>query len=233
MRYESAFALHGGSETVLLARFPQVDTIAEGDHSLRYMAWMNSHDGSSNIIGMPTSVRIVCANTKRLALSRDGKLAIRIRHSANMTQTLALASLKLSQYNAGFDLFRDQAQLLATRLVTRDTQIEYLNTLSPEPAKKSEDTNGKTWTNWQKTRNQIMAALRQPAQNLPAIQGTWWALFNAVTAATDHNGTYQGTERAKSESRFMTLVDGPKSIFKDKAFDLACEMASVSLNNAA
>lgn len=71
---------------------------------------------------------------------------------------------------------------------------------------------------------------------IPSIAGTWWELFNAVTYAVDHDSvvTYaQGEGRELAENQFNSRISGKGSDIKDNAFNLACEMASVTLNNAA
>lgn len=240
MRYEAAFALHDGAETVLLARFPEVDTIAPGDHSLRYIAWMNSHDGSSPVVGMPTSVRVVCANTKRLALSRDGAVAMKIRHTASMGQKLVLAQKYLSQFNQGFTLFRDQAQLLATRQVTGSGIEDYLNALFPVEKDAAQRAETMRTNRVNSVRKALLGKCRREANAIPAIAGTWWQLFNAVTYAVDHDEVtyFKGDEnsRERAENKFISLTKGTGSEIKDEAFRIACEMASVStvdLNSAA
>ena len=67
MKYESAGALRGGRQVFLLARMPSVDEIVPGDNSLRYVLFSTSHDGTAAIHAVPTSVRVVCANTLRIA----------------------------------------------------------------------------------------------------------------------------------------------------------------------
>lgn len=236
MRYEAAFALRGGAETVLLARFPQTDEIAEGDHSLRYVAWMNSHDGSSPVIGLPTSVRVVCANTKRLALTRDGSKARKVKHTASMAERIAEVQSYLSQYNTGFTLYRDQASLLATRQVTASGIEDYLNTLFPIKANDVKRTVTRRTNARKSVRDTLQTVSRSEARLIPSIAGTWWELFNAVTYAVDHNKqvtNFHGKGRKLAENQFNSRISGKGSDIKDNAFNLACEMASVTLNHAA
>ena len=138
--------------------------------------------------------------------------------------------LYLSQFDKRFTLFRDKGQLLASRQVSKDDAKAYIATLFPEPADKSSDTK-------MKHHNEKIAELRgihgMPQNNLPAMRGSWWAMVNTVTQFIDHNGNYRGTAQAKAERRFLTVADGAKADLKNKAFDLACEMAGVQLAVAA
>lgn len=224
MRYESAFALHGGREVCLLARMPEVDEIAEGDSCFRYVAWMNSHDGTSAVTGLPTNVRVVCANTKRVALENGRNVCVSIRHTGNFGEKLDKARKYLSQFNDGFTLFRDKARLLATRQVGTSQVEDYIESLFPTPA---DDKGKKTVTRRNNKVAKVNAALVDPRQTIPSIKGSWWSLYNAISQVVDHEGEYRGKPLAKAESRFESTLYGSGSDFKDQAFDLACELAGV------
>lgn len=224
MRYESAFALHGGKEVCLLARMPEVDEIAEGDSCFRYVAWMNSHDGTSAVVGLPTNVRVVCANTKAVALETGRNVKVSIRHTGNFGQKLEKARQYLSQFNEGFTLFRDKARLLATRQVSASNVSEYIETLFPTP---EEDKGQKAITRRNNKVAKVRAALVDPRQTMESIKGTWWSAYNAISQVVDHDSEYRGKPQAKAESRFESTMYGSGSAFKDQAFDLACELAGV------
>ena len=222
IRYESAFALKGGQKVALLARMPQQsDEIAEGDVSLRYILLYNSHDGTSQLTLTPTSVRVVCANTVRIAI-RQSKCSVSIRHSAKMEDRLAEAKVYLSQFDEHFTLFRDKARVLATRQMSFAQAQDYINTLFPAPAIDASNTVKRNHADKLASLTRIG---QEPANQLRSIQGTWWAMFNTVTQFVDHNGNYRGNEQAKAERRFLQVVDGPMADFKNQAFELATQMA--------
>ena len=216
MRYESAGALRGGRIVFLLARLPSVDTIAEGDDSLRYVLFQTSHDGSSAIHAIPTSVRVVCANTLRVAVAND----IGFRHTGDVAAKLEEARRYLSQFDAKFTLFRDSARRLAERRYTPEQAKEYINTLFPPVAEP-----GRGQTIRDRKVETVRANFRNPRQNLPSIRGTWWALVNAVTESIDHKSEDAPVERAKRESAMISLTDGTGADFKTRAFDVALQMA--------
>ena len=216
MRYESAGALRGGRIVWLLARLPSVDTIAEGDDSLRYVLFSTSHDGSASIHAIPTSVRVVCANTLRIATMGD----IGFRHTGDVQAKLEFARQYLSQFDAKFSLFRDHAQTLATRRYTPEQAKAYIAELFPEVSK-DESPRGHT------IRERKVKAVRENFVNsrntLPSIKGTWWALVNSVTESIDHTG--KELDREGRENRMISLTDGNGADFKTRAFDLALTMA--------
>lgn len=220
LRYESAMALRGGQRIALLARMPSVDTIAEGDDVLRYVLLTNAHDGSGAITLTPTSVRVVCANTVRLAMDTNGSQSMSIRHTAGKNEKLELAQQYISQFDAGFTLFRDTARKLATSKLTMGQGAEYLRTLFPEP--KEEDK--RAHTNWVEKTDRIAALYKRGERNtLPSIKGSWWAIFNAVTEFVDHETKFRGEFAA--DNRFESLLSGPLADVKEKAWALAVQMA--------
>lgn len=222
IRYESAFALKGGQKVALLARMPQQsDEIAEGDVSLRYILLYNSHDGTSQLTLTPTSVRVVCANTIRIAI-RQSKCSVSIRHSGQMDDRLREAKVYLSQFDEHFTLFRDKARVLASRQMSFSQAQEYIKILFPAPAIASSAT---VKRNYADKLSALTRINQEPANNLASIKGTFWSMFNTVTQFVDHNGKYRGNEQAKSERRFLQVVDGPMADFKNQAFELATRMA--------
>jgi phage/plasmid-like protein (TIGR03299 family) len=217
IKYESAGALRGGRIVWLLARMPTVDTIADGDHTLRYVLFSTSHDGSASIHAVPTSVRVVCANTLRVAVAND----IGIRHTGDVTHKLELAKRYLSQFDERFTLFRDDARKLATRQLQGTEARDYIAQLFPEVTNP-----GRSRSIRDKKIEQVRRAYSNGRQTMPAIKGTWWSLYNAVSETIDHNGRYIGTGRIRAENKMLSTVDGTGADFKAKAFKLALEMAS-------
>lgn len=220
LQYESAGALRGGRIVWLLARMPSVDTVADGDDSLRYILFSTSHDGSAAIHAIPTAVRVVCANTLRVATARD----IGIRHTGDVRGKLDAARRYLSQFDRQFTEFRDHAQLLAHKRYSRDEAQRYIDTLFPETAQL-----GRSHSIRERKVREVRSAFRASRQNLPSIRGSWWSLYNSVSEAIDHGHamSVRGKDRqAKAENRMLSVMDGMGADLKDKAFRLALEMAS-------
>ena len=224
MKYESAFALHGGRSVCLLARMPSFDWVVPGeDGMLRYILLSMSH-GYGGINILPTSVRVVCANTQRLALGMGKKSTWTIRHSGDMQAKLKVAKQYISQFDKAFDLYRENAKGLL--LGYNDKQkAEYINELFPAPA---EDAGKRSKSNHQRGLDQVSQALRSRAQNVPGIKGTWWSLFNAVTEVVDHAEPLRQSRDpdVARENKFIKVMTGPGASFKDRALNLALTMAS-------
>lgn len=221
MKFESAGALRGGRTIWALARMPSVDTIAEGDDVNRYCLWLNSHDGTGAIHAIPTSVRVVCSNTAALAIRGQRG----IRHIGDMKAKLKQAHELLSQADQQFTGFREKGQVLANRKYGRLDAKQFINTLIPE-----RDESGRSLSIRERKVDEVRKALRNERQNLPAIKGTWWSLYNAVSEAVDHGRFYgfRGNERTRAENRMSSVLMGSGADFKKKALNLAYDMALAS-----
>lgn len=232
LKYEAAFALQGYKKIVLLARMPSVDTFAPGDQGLRYIAASNDYTGDECLEFLPTSFRIQCANMKRMAwdIGRRQHLVWSIRHTGDMAEKMEKARQYLSQFDKKFSDFRDQAQVLATRRFTQAQAKEYINTLFPPIVRDGKEVKeGRAFTNRESKLVELRQAYKAPAQSLPSIKGTWWALFNSITDAVDHPARkFRGAnQRIEEENRYLNVSGGPIADLKDEAFNLALSMAGV------
>jgi len=222
LRYESAFALAGGRRVCLLARMPGIEKVADGDVMLSYLLLRTAHDGTSSLVLTPTKIRVVCANTEAYAIgqARSAGTMISLRHSGDMSAKLRQAGALLAQYNQEFTGYVESARLLVDRRYNAEACREYIAKLFPAP----EEETGKAFTNWQKRVDRVRNSFRVPANQIPAIRGTWWQLFQAVSEYAERGMTYRGERKA--ENRLISLVDGQASMLKRDAFKLALEMSA-------
>lgn len=220
IRYESAGALRGGRIVWALARMPSVDEIVPGDKSFRYILFSTSHDGSASLHAIPTSVRVVCANTFRVATARD----VGFRHTGDVDQKLKIARMYLSQFDEKFTLFRDHARVLASTGWTNEQARDYIERLFP-----TVEAQGRSRTIRETKVSEVRTNLRNPRNSLPGIKGTWWSLFNAVTEAVDHSERRSRKTAAARETRMLSVTNGQGADFKERAFKHALEMAGVAV----
>jgi phage/plasmid-like protein (TIGR03299 family) len=225
IRYESAFALKGGRSVVLLARMPSVDYITREDGTLRYVACVMMH-GDGSTVFTPTATRIVCANTLRVAISaanRD-RTSLTIRHTGSISGKLDTARHYLAQFDKAFTDYRDAAQSLLKGYSAADA-AQFIDALFPAPAAEATD---RIKNAWLKKIADVRATFFSPAQNLPTVKGTWWALFNAVTETVDHaKPARQASDlRARQENAFVRTILADGADLKAKAFDLALTLSA-------
>lgn len=223
IRYESAGAMRGGKVVWLLAQMPQRrDEVADGDQLAPYILFTNSHDGTRAALIMPTSVRVVCMNTLRLALRRGEATALKIRHTGEIDQKLEAAREAVGLVNKMFDANIDTARKLAARKVQHSEFITYLDKLMPLPDKAQKRAYNHRTEIRQKIKDNFYS---DPRQQLSAIRNSAWAAFNAVTQYVDHQADYRGNSATKrAENGWYSVTLGAGNDAKQEAFDTAVEM---------
>lgn len=224
LRYESAFSLNGGRRVCLLARMPGVDHVAAGDAQLRYVMALTSHDGTAALSLLPTAVRVVCANTVRLALQTGGAFRVSIRHTSDMRARMESARRYLAAFDKGFRDHAESCRILAAARYTKEQAKAFIDALFPEaPAGATE----RTRKHHARVREIVRAAWRHPANRVGGMEGTWWGLVNVVSHAIDHDLPQRGSDpQNRLERRVASvLLDGPGAELKAKAVRLAISMA--------
>lgn len=229
--YESAGALREGRSVWLLARSPESFKIVEGDEVVPYVLLSTSHVGKSAVRILGTSVRVVCANTERIALSGSSARGASIRHTANLQDRIKDARGLFSRYKIGVDNFVADAKLMASTpappsltttvikkavdlLIPPTSDADLLSQLVAAPPSAAQVARDERR---QKAENAIIANLFNERQ-APA-KGTVWALHNAITEYIEHQSNgFRGTETAKAENRFESLVYGAKEEIKNEVF---------------
>lgn len=226
MRYESAMALKGGSIIAILARMPSVDQVSDDDKSYRYVLITSSHDGTRNLTIKPTSVRVVCMNTLRVALGdkKSKNFSVSIKHTESLQSKLDIARRAISQLDKAFTLHNDNARLLIERKYRKDLVDQYIHTLYPQPA---DTAHQRKKTAYENLMDRLRVSFKHPTNNLPHMKGTWWQVLNAVTFVEEHEGRTRGKDdKERQENRFLNLTEGNADEFKGRAFELALEISA-------
>lgn len=215
-KFHTAGALGNGETVWMLAEMPEVIHHAEGDESHTYLFIGTTHDGSGAIWTFPTSTRVVCANTRRIAM-QGKRLGCYFRHTKNVHTKAAQAqqALGLAKKSAAAD------QELSDRLTsTKLSQpLEYFETcldsivdvtvaglpltkknldgadllsamfkLDAAERKAAERTVEKTREKRSALLGEILDRYHSDRNNgLPSIAGTAWSAYNAVTETADHS----------------------------------------------
>lgn len=184
--FESAGALGDGARVWMLARLDGEPYKVRGvDAIYPYLLATNSHNGQSAFRVFPTAVRVVCANTLQLALTRGRGSGISIQHSGDLQVKMAQAKNVFTQVKKSFDTFSEQAELMAGYELSDTDMVQFVETLFP--AGKDDKVSRKT----DKNRNAIYEelALQDGENTIHQLSGTAWDAFNAVTRWTNHSRT--------------------------------------------
>lgn len=232
---ETCGSLRGGRDVFLLVRNDSFELGRNGDDQVQTFSLIhNTHDGSSSLRVLGTSVRVVCANTLAYAMGgKSAKAGISIRHTESMLARVAEAQDALFQSRAGAYEFQAKAEALAARSMRQHElqaffvevyqrghgyAIPQRSAIKTKKDQRQFDRAVRTIADWQDR-------LEQPRQTLDGIEGTAWAALNAVTEWSDHERTVRrGQSVTESEARQHSNLMGSSSDFKTQAFERALEL---------
>lgn len=219
---ETVGALRGGAVVWALAKLAVDATVLRGNDELRgYMLLATSHDGSMNTIGMPTQVRVVCANTLHAAFgAKQRETTYRLKHSAKFdaarkAEAKKVMGLAIEQTAKTHDL----AAQLANVSISESDWLDYMTRVMGADSVIDPKTADLT-RNAQAIKE---ATMTSPGSALQSARGTLWGALNGVTYYVDH------AARSRSESnRLFSAWFGNGNQLKEKALEVAAEMAGVA-----
>lgn len=194
VKVESALSMRGGRKVVCLLRGDSfAPSNSKTDQVARYLALINSHDGSLALSCLPTSVRIQCANTLSMAVAQGVKNTFKVTHTGNMEQKKKAMEEALLRYKNTGALFQEKVEILSRKLVsTEDLQRFWLDVwgelvepVVANPTNEKEAANraaaAREIATWSQTFDLERAAINGPA--------SLWQAANAVTKNIQHRKT--------------------------------------------
>lgn len=132
-RPETAGSLYGGKQVFMsfaLTKRIVIDPEGVSDVVDLYLLTYTSHNGSSNFVVAMTPVRVVCANTLRIAQGGMDPV-LKVRHSKSMADRLKAAKDALELQVNYTDAFADKASALHEAAVTDQEFYDIVDLLYP------------------------------------------------------------------------------------------------------
>jgi phage/plasmid-like protein (TIGR03299 family) len=256
-KYETAGAIHGGAKVWLQVTLPEAAfTLAGNDRVEATALFTNPHDGSGVARCIPTSDRVVCANTLRVATTKAGEKGLKIRHTGSIKGKLDDARRALGIAVKGFEQFREQAEALrATRVPDHrqyvhgvlDGVLELTQAQARMGAEKLADADALTAmldTHEARQRlvksyqrkieergsilDDILNRYEQERTGLGGARGSAWAALNAVTEHADHyvKERKMGTQLERDGRRMESILTGDRDGMKQTALAAALALAN-------
>jgi phage/plasmid-like protein (TIGR03299 family) len=255
-RYETAGAIYGGAKVWLQVSLPEAAfTLAGNDRVEATALFTNPHDGSGVARCIPTSDRVVCANTLRVAVGKAER-GLSIRHTGSIRGKLDDARRALGIAVRGFEQFKEQADTLrATPCPDHrgyvhgvlDQVLEITQAKARLGAEKLADADilagiiegqeardrlVKSYTRKIEERgsvlDDILNRFEQDRTGLGGARGTAWAALNAVTEHADHwvGGRKVGTQGERDGRRMESILTGERDELKQTALTAALALAN-------
>lgn len=189
--------------------------VVSGDPIAPYLTYLTSFDGSLSSICLDSFIRVVCANTQRMALKAETN-AFRMRAKHTAGHKAAIAEIEQSvegiirQYNG---LILD-LRSLAKKPLQGDARSDYFKqVLFPkQPENKELSTRAQ---NILLTVDELLSQRRE-IECIPAIRDTAYEAYQTVTNYLTHE-----LNTHTEENRFTSNLYGPANATNRRAFELA------------
>jgi phage/plasmid-like protein (TIGR03299 family) len=207
--FQTGGSMRSGRRVFVTMKLPTAMEIAGVDRMDLYLAATTSHDGSASLRLDATPVRIVCANTQRMAYERS-QGSYTFRHTSNITAKISEAREAMGLVWKHFGDWRTEAEKMVNEALTMGEFEKIVAQVWPVEADASD-----VATNNAKQRTNTLRYLIRDADTQKAIRGTRWAGFQAITEYVDHFAP------AKTDAvRATRALTGTGADVKARAFEL-------------
>jgi len=216
-------SLKGGSRVWMLAKLPGSLEVTSGDVLEKYALIMNPHDGSGSVWLFPTSTRVVCANTLRVAMG-EGRRAVANGGGLRLRHTEGSLARRVERAREVFGIIDNAHADLATT-----AQAMQRKDMSSRQI--SEYFGGLIDDRSDKARSRLLGSLWDRfalPTNSESFGANVWTAYNSVSEYADHEMRVVGTEEQKQERRFGSAMFGTGDTFKQRAWKAAVSLVTVA-----
>lgn len=210
-------SLRGGRKVWMLAKLPGDLEVTDRDVLTKYVLIVNPHDGSGAVRFFPTSVRVVCANTLRLAMG-DAQMGIRLFHTAGGLATrVQRAKELLGLVDESHSKFAETARVMRQQPLASKAVADYFGSLV---ADRTDRARAKVLTS-------LWDRFALPT-NADSYGANVWTAYNAASEYADHELRVVGTPSQRVERRFNSALFGSADAFKQKAWTNAMSLVTMA-----
>jgi len=211
LHFETAGSLHAGRQVWCLAAIP--DWIEVGGDAVRQFMYVRTrHDATGAVLVLPTAVRVVCANTDRMALD-SAKTVFRVRHTGNVSVQLHQARRALEiTVDYGRQFARAGNRLAGERCTERQLARVLAELYPSGPGDRAARTAGQA--------REAITGLFLHGPTVGNATGSKWSAWNAITEFDQHHRAVRTRDpRLALERRFVRALEDPDGLQR-RAFEL-------------
>jgi phage/plasmid-like protein (TIGR03299 family) len=216
-------SLRGGKDVWMLAKLPGNLEVCDRDVLDKYVLITNNHAGTGAVRLFPTSVRVVCANTLRLAISEVDSnksdaglpLGLKLFHTAgSLGKRVQKAKELLGVIGKSHDEFAQAARSMLAKSLNTQQVSDYFGGLVENRSDR----------NRAKVLTQLWDRFALPT-NEGGFKANVWTAYNAASEWADHELRVTGKGEKRMERKFRSCLFGSAHSFKERAWAGAVEMA--------
>ena len=240
--WETAGSLRGGQTVWTLGYMPDLAYNVKNDAIKTYMAIVNGHGNAKALTLMPTTVRIVCQNTLRMATGGRSEETTRaknardrdysesalsegfaIRHNGSLPSLLAGVVSAYSNIVKDAEATREVSEAMTDKKMARKDSEAYWRAVFglESPVGLDEAEKVRAMRKEEKIIGKLGKIYESPTCNTDGISDTLWAALQACTEYIDHHDV---SDEAGAARRFQTANFGTGLQLKEKAWNGALEL---------
>jgi phage/plasmid-like protein (TIGR03299 family) len=205
VKIETAGSLGNGRKVWALAKMDRALDL-DGDELLAYLLFLWSHDGTSAVRIMPTPVRVVCANTLRMAL-HGAKNVWSASHTSSIHNRAEQAMQTLRLSNSFYDKFEDEVRRMMDLTVDEMVFESILQEAVPDPEPAGGKVSDRKLNNALERRGEIRQLYHTDARVAP-FNGTGWGVMQAFSTHDLWFGSVHGGEDMRLERQAARVLSG-------------------------
>ena len=194
---ETIGALNGGRRTFVTMRMPSwmdfTSPTGVTDRTDLYLNVFNRHDGRGALVAQISPVRVVCANTQRLAETL-AESRVAIQHTGNPAARMAEVRHLLGLTFAFRDTYVEQCEALIARELDNVKVMDVISVVWGVKAATTE-----RQADARKAAVADVMAVYDSSPNMAGFRGTAMGAYNAVTEYLDHYRTVPGASKMDDE----------------------------------
>ena len=228
---ETAGAFQGGKVVWALAHLPDLGIRIGDDESRTYLLVSNGHTGNRTLIIAPTTVRVICKNSLRLAESQARERrkhpglagGFTLKHTPGIHEAVNEAKAAFAATIASHKVTKAVWNRLADVPLTKKREADLMQMVFGTPGPDETDRARAL----RKSREDRIAAIN--ASVTAQLRGTKDTIFSAMSSIiewAEHDRQTRVTDGGDAdESRLFSATFGSGAELKAKAWDAALELA--------
>lgn len=214
---ETIGALRGGRDTFITMLLPdhmEFRSPVTGllDKTALYIAILNNHTGEFPLRALISPIRIVCANTQRMAESNAKSTAV-LRHTGEPAKRLAEIRAMLGLTFAYRDAFSEAAE----KMIAAERDDEFVKGVLFDVFGVNDAPSERAQAGRIERATQVLEVYRQSVTVAP-FKGTLFGAYNAVTEYVDHIMPVGRKGNEATQRAMRTLTNPDAADLKAKAF---------------
>lgn len=228
---ETAGAFQGGRVVWALAHLPDLGIRIGDDEAKTYLMVSNGHTGNRTLIIAPTTVRVICRNSLRLAEAqaranrRQPGLAggFVLKHTSGIHVGVADAKAAFAATIQSHATTTTAWRFLARQPMTSRLEAAFMAQVFGKPGPDESD---RARALRKSREDRLAAILASPTSQVRGTKDTAFSLMQAVVEYVDHDRTTRTSEGGDAdESRLFSATFGSGAEVKERAWSAALELA--------